>query len=130
MSKKRDHGERNKQLSDALLDGKVYYDWTVTVAFYSSIYFVEDAILPKTINSIECKCISDVRKAYKMNGRHESRERLVWEHLDPKTAIKYKWLDDKSRYARYTTYKLTAAEALKAQEYLTYIQKECYPVTE
>lgn len=129
MSKKKEHGDRNKKLSDTLLEGKVYYDWTVTVAFYSSIYFVEDALLPTTINSIECKCISDVRKAYKLNGRHESRERLVREFLDSKIAFKYKWLDDKSRYARYTTFKLTSAEASKAQEYLNYIQKECYPET-
>ena len=60
-----------------------------------------------------------------MNGRHAARERLVCDELDLQTAIKYKWLDDKSRYSRYTTFKVTPAEASKAKQYLNDIIKTC-----
>ena len=127
MAIKKEWGLRNKELSDLLLEGKKFYDWVVTTAFYSSIHFVEDVIFPTTINACECKNISDVRKAYNANGRHESRERLVYEKLNPKVGVRYKWLDDRSRFCRYETYKQTPADALKAQEYLEYIKKFCYP---
>lgn len=130
MSKKKDHGDRNKSLSDKLLDEKVYYDWAITTAFYSVIHFVEDILLPTNINGHECKCIADVRKAYKMNGRHEARSYLVMETLGPVVGTKYNWLDDKSRYARYQTFKLQPADALKAQEFLNFIHKQCYPPVE
>ena len=75
VSKKKSHGQRNQKLSEVLLNGKIYYDWVITTAFYSAIHFVEDKILPCKIISIECKNITDVKNAYKMNGRHSSRER-------------------------------------------------------
>lgn len=127
MSKKKEHGDRNRSLSDKLLQEKVYYDWTITTAFYSVIHFVEDVLLPVTIEGQYCKCIADVRKVYKMNGRHEARSYLVTEVLGPGIGVKYNWLDDKSRYARYQTFKLQPADALKAQEFLNFIHKQCYP---
>jgi hypothetical protein len=130
MAKKREWGERNQTLSDMLLDGRKYYDWVVTTAFYSSIHFVEDFILPADINGRQCDDISDVKGAYKMDGRHAARERLVFDKINAAIGARYKWLDDQSRNARYKTYKLQPAEALKAQEYLNYIYKHCYPVVE
>lgn len=124
---KKDHGERNYELSDFLFNGKKYYDWVVTTSFYACIHFVEDRLLPTSINGNECKVISEVRAAYKMKGRHEARERLVFEKLELATAVKYKWLDDKSRYSRYRTYKVTVSEAEKAKQYAKDIHKACYP---
>ncbi|GAA0194870.1 hypothetical protein GCM10009122_58720 [Fulvivirga kasyanovii] len=126
MSKKKAHGERNKTLSHELLEGKKYYDWVITTAFYSAIHFVEDKILPCEISSRICNNISEVKAAYKMNGRHSSRERLVFDHFPIGIAVKYKWLDDKSRYSRYTTFKVTPTEADKAQQYLLEIHEACY----
>lgn len=126
MSKKKEYGDRNRALSQELFEGKKYFDWVITTAFYAAIHFVEDKILPCKISAIECKNIGDVRSAYKMNGRHSSRERLVFDNLPSSTAARYKWLDDKSRYSRYTTFKVTSAEADKAQQYLKEIYKVCY----
>lgn len=126
MAKKRDWGERNQELSNLLLEGKKYYDWVVTTAFYSAIHFVEDFVLPIEINGKECNDIADVKNAYKMDGRHATRERLVFEKINSAVGARYKWLDDQSRNARYKTYKLQPAEALKAQEYLNFIHKHCY----
>ena len=126
MSKKRIHGERNQKLSDELHGGKIYYEWVITTAFYSAIHYVEDSILPCEVASKTCKNINDVKKAYRMNGRHASRERLVFEKLTIDIGAKYKWLDDKSRYSRYTTFKVTSAEAEKARQYLNEIYKACY----
>jgi hypothetical protein len=127
MSKKKHHGERNQTLSDILINGKTYYDWAVTTAFYSAIHFVEDSIFPVTINTQSCNDIISVRKAYRLSGRHEAREQLVIDKMDADAAIAYKWLDDKSRYSRYVTYKVTATEATKAQQYLNVIFSKCYP---
>lgn len=125
MANKKTHGQRNQALSEELLKGKVYYDWVITTAFYSAIHYVEDKILPCELESKQCKNINDVKNAFGMDGRHSSRERLVWRFL-PKVAAQYKWLDDQSRYSRYTTYKITPAQANKANQYLTEIQHECY----
>ena len=62
-----------------------------------------------------------------MPGRHASRERLVSDKMNYSIAARYKWLDDKSRYARYTTYKVTVAEAEKAIQFLEEIFTACYP---
>ena len=124
MAKRKEHGQRNQRLAIELHEGKVYYDWVVTTAFYSSIHFVEEKIFPCEVRGIQCKNIADARKAYGMAGRHATRERLVWSHC-PQVAAQYKWLDDKSRYARYTTYKVTVAEAEKALQYLKAIRGEC-----
>jgi hypothetical protein len=125
VAKKKEHGERNKKLCNELYNGKIYYDWVITTAFYSAIHFVEDKIFPCIVNSNSCKNINEVKAAFKMNGRHASRERIVWQHL-PKIAAQYKWLDDKSRYARYTTYKIDSTQATKAKQYLTEIYNACY----
>ena len=95
--KKKVHGERNKELSKSLQKGKKYYDWVITIAFYSAIHFVEDKILPKKIGNVHYKNINDVKQAYQMSGRHQARERLVSENLSLPIAVKYKWLDDMSR---------------------------------
>jgi hypothetical protein len=127
MSKTKIHAERNRKLSNDLYDGKVYFDWTVTTAFYSAIHFVESAFLPGDVKGQRCENINDVKKAYKCEGRHETRERLVCEKMTLKSAAYYAWLDNKSRYSRYTTYKVTNTEAEKALTYLNAISEECYP---
>ncbi|TCS85310.1 hypothetical protein EDD80_11347 [Anseongella ginsenosidimutans] len=125
MSKKKIHGERNAQLSASLTEGQVYYDWAVTTAFYAAIHFVEDKVLPCELNGKDCKNIGEVRKAYNTRGRHEARERLVGDHLAG-VASQYKWLDDRSRYSRYVTYKVSSAEASKANQYVREIFEYCY----
>lgn len=126
MANKKLFGERNQELSNILLKGKKYYDWVVTTAFYSSIHYVEDYALPNKIMGKECKDILDVKRAYKMDGRHAARERMAFEKISNQIGARYKWLDDHSRNARYKTYKLQPAEALKAKEYLEYIFNHCY----
>ncbi len=126
MANKKIHGERNKDLSLQLLSESVYLDWSITTAFYSVIHFVEDKILPCDVRGAHCVNINEVKKAYKIPGRHSSRERLVQEKLPIDVATKYKWLDDKSRYARYTTYKISKCEAEKAKIYLDAIHRCCY----
>ncbi|MEM7551650.1 MAG: hypothetical protein AAF363_18340 [Bacteroidota bacterium] len=124
--KKKIHGERNRNLAKDLINGNKYFDWVITTAFYSSIHFVEDKILPTKIRNIHCKNINDVKQAFKMSGRHQAREKLVFDNLDLKIAAKYKWLDDSSRNSRYVTYKISKTQAEKALQYLDEIYKECY----
>jgi len=129
MASKKEFGERNMNLSFKLLDEKQYLDWVVTTAFYSSIHFVEDFILPKKINGLECKNISDVKSAYNLNGRHSARLKLVYDSLGVSIGAKYQWLDDNSRNSRYTTYKISTAQASKAKQYLEEIYNICYKTT-
>jgi hypothetical protein len=81
MANKKDFGERNKNLSEKLYQEKTYYDWSITTAFYSSIHFVEDFIFPTEIDGITCDNISDAKTAYKINGRHATREKLVFDKI-------------------------------------------------
>jgi len=126
VANSKEHGDRNRLLSQKLFDEADYFDWSITVAFYSAIHFVENRLFPCIINEQHCKNINDVKFAYKMDGRHASRERLVFDRLR-EIGPYYKWLDDKSRYARYTTFKINKNEAEKAIQYLNKIYKYCYP---
>lgn len=127
MANKKDFGERNKELSETLLNGKKFYDWVVTTAFYASIHFLEDHVFPTEINGITCSEISAAKQAYKLEGRHAAREKLVFDKINYQVGSKYKWLDDNSRNSRYKTYKINQAIASKAKEYLDFIYKHCYP---
>jgi hypothetical protein len=128
MANTKQHGERNRELCAKLLKEGVYYDWGYTTAFYSAIHFIEDFSLPCEIAGKPCKDILEVKKAWQMDGRHAARERLAMQKTSLVIGVKYKWLDDKSRYARYQTYKFQPTDALKAKQYLDEIYKFCYPV--
>ena len=119
------HAERNKSLSEELKKGKIYYDWVITTSFYSSIHFLEHLLLPIKIGLSNCKNIQQVKNAYNQRGRHVARLKLIQINAPMDIAISYKWLDDKSRYSRYTTYKVTPTEADKAIQFLTKIEKHC-----
>jgi uncharacterized protein (UPF0332 family) len=128
MKSKKLHAERNKELSENLLKEGVYFDWVVTTAFYSSIHFVEEYLLPCELNGKKCSNIRDVKNALNQQGRHAARERLVF-HKMSELSPKYKWLDDQSRNSRYVTYKVNKAFAEKAIQFLKVIketlEKQC-----
>lgn len=123
-SKKRIHGDRNFELCKELRKGNLYHDWVVTTAFYSSIHIIEDFLLPITINGETCNNILKVKKAYKTQGRHPARSKLIQMNAF-EIAMLYKWLDDQSRYSRYTTYQVTPGVADKAIDYLKKIVSHC-----
>lgn len=119
------HAERNKSLAEDLIEGKKYHDWVVTISFYSSIHFLENLLLPIELNGQDCRNIQQVKNCYRLKGRHVARLKLIQNHAPSRIAIGYKWLDDRSRYSRYTTYKVTPAESSKAIQYLSEIEKHC-----
>lgn len=117
------HGERNKILAKKLHLEKEYYDWSITASFYSSIHLLEHKLLPVKVGSLTCKNISEVKNAYNQKGRHIARLTLIRDKCPHAIAFRYKWLDNKSRYSRYTTYKVTPSESSKSSEYLDFIHK-------
>ena len=125
MANKSKHGERNICLSEELREGNIYFDWSVTTAFYSAIQFVEHKIFPFDKDGIEIKNINDARKSFGYPGRHKTREALVYKILGASIGAKYKWLEDKSRNARYVSFKITVSEAEKAIQYCREIKEAC-----
>jgi hypothetical protein len=119
------HAERNKSLAEDLKNGKQYYDWVITTSFYSSIHFLENKLLPINIGANTCDNIQKVKNAYNLKGRHIARLKLIQINAPMEIAVGYKWLDDRSRFSRYTTYKVTPTEADKALQYLNKIEKHC-----
>lgn len=116
------HAERNKSLSENLKKEGKYYDWVITTSFYSSIHFLENKLLPIEIGSVNCNNIQQVKNAYRQKGRHIARLKLIQLNAPVEIAVGYKWLDDKSRFSRYTTYKVTATEADKALQFINKIE--------
>jgi len=57
-------------------------------------------------------------------GKGAARDRLVANNL-PNVYSQYKWLDDRSRYSRYTTYKISENEAAKAVQFTNLIKTAC-----
>ncbi len=127
MANKKVFGERNQKLSYKLLSENEYYDWVITTAFYSSIHFFENKILPAIINGCSCKNISDVKRAYHEDGRHAARRSMIRNHCPSDISGFYNWLDDQSRNSRYTTYKVNKPMGEKAKDYLDKIYLFCYP---
>lgn len=123
--KKREWAKRNHELSSKLLEENVYYDWSVTTAFYSAVHYVEDVIFPIKINGEVCNEIGSARRKCNMEGRHATREKLVYKVMGSKVGATYQWLDDMSRTARYKTYKTNKNVAVKAKEFLKRIEEEC-----
>ncbi len=122
---KEEHAQRNKDLANQLLKEGIYLDWVVTTSFYSSIHFIENNLLPTTIQGNTCNELFDVKKVYKADNLHQTREWLCQEKLTFTTATKYKWLSDNSKNARYTSYKISKAVAEKALINLDAIEIEC-----
>lgn len=122
---KEEHAQRNRTLSIQLLEQGTYLDWVVTTSFYSSIHFIENNLLPTTIDGNTCSQLYDVKKVYKADNLHQTREWLCQDKLTFDTASKYKWLSDNSKNARYTSYKISKAVAEKALKNLDIIEKEC-----
>ena len=127
MSLRTEHSIRNSKLAKELFAGKKYFDWVITTSFYSAIHIVEERCLPRKIAGNTCDNIGEAMLAYGYRSRHQAREKLVHDSLDLQISIKYKWLDDQSRNARYKTFKIKPQLAKKALEFLDSIQKECAP---
>jgi hypothetical protein len=125
MSNKYEWGKRNHDLSTKLLSEGIYFDWAVTTAFYSAVQYTEDVLFPSIINGVYCTEIGAARSVCKLDGRHATRERLVYSIMGNTTGAYYKWLDDRSRTARYKTYKIEKAIAEKAVDYLHRILEAC-----
>ncbi|MBD1434841.1 hypothetical protein H8B06_18605 [Sphingobacterium sp. DN00404] len=126
MSLKKDHGDRNLNLSEDLRRGNVYYDWCITTSFYSAIQFVEDKLFPLKLEGKDCNNLSEAKIALRFKGRHETRLKLVYDHLGLNAGVKYQWLENKSRNARYISYKSTVAEAEKALQFCRELKDICY----
>lgn len=127
---KQEWGKRNHNLSSKLFDEGVYFDWSLTIAFYSAVQYVENVIFPITINGKYCTEIGLARLATRLDGRHATREKLVHEVMGNETGSFYKWLDDMSRTARYKTYKISKESAEKAKDYLCRIEESCIRLKE
>jgi hypothetical protein len=128
VANKKDFGCRNKNLCEKLQKENEYFDWVVTVAFYSSIHFLEDKCLPTTVNNLHCKNINEVKGALKIRyGRHAARRHLISQKTNYNISSFYNWLDDQSRNSRYTTYLVNKSKGEKAIEYLNKIFEFCYP---
>lgn len=86
------HAERNKSLAEDLKNEKKYYDWVITISFYSSIHFLKNLLLPITIGALKCKNIQQVKNAYNLKGRHIARLKLIQMNTPMEIAVGYKWL--------------------------------------
>lgn len=127
MAKKNklEHANRNKALAVKLLQESVYFDWVVTTSFYSSIHFIENHLFPTTIMDTTCDNLFDAQKKYNSANLHETRECLCQDKLTFDVALKYKWLSDNSKNARYTSYKISKAVAEKAIVNLNAVETAC-----
>lgn len=105
MASNKEHGDRNLALAEILRNGLVYYDWCVTTAYYSSIQHFEGVLFPVKLNDQLCKNIGEARKALDYRGKHETRQQLVYKRFGRTIAMKYEWLENRSRVARYSTFK-------------------------
>lgn len=126
MSDKKAHGERNKNLCDHLYDGRHYFDWVITTAFYSAIHFVDFKIFPFEHNGTQIKSLDFAFKhqEFKKGSRHETRAYLVYLKL-PKRAADFKYLQDTCWNARYVSYKTTQQAAEMGRLCLDSIIAEC-----
>ncbi len=111
--------KHNERVCNYLSEEEDYSDWVVTTAFYSSIHYLRDHILPfddggRTYTTFDT--LFEDKKA-NQEGRHGFQLNLV-KRLCPKVAFEYQRLLDMSVNARYHNYKYEKKEATMAKRYL------------
>lgn len=124
MAKKQSHAEHNRNLAIELNNGKTFYDWCVTTAFYSALHFVDLKILPFELGGKSCSTLKDAKALLNSSSKHKARMDMVVIQC-PKIKEEYRWLMDNANNARYVTFRFNAAQSAKALQYLKIIEDHC-----
>lgn len=127
MTKKK-QAEHNEKACRYLHSSKVYHDWVITTAFYSSIHYIDACLFPNSYemsngNQKNCHSIDDYfLKNSQVETKHNIRMHLVEEYCT-EIQSSFKWLKEHSSQLRYSNYIATLDEANKAIEYLDEIKQ-------
>ena len=114
---RKEHGQRNLNLSKILLDDGDYNDWVVTTSFYSAVHFVEHALFPLIENGVEYSNFNEYWQAvsYPIHvSKHSCKKNLVSKYISSIKAEYRELLDDCST-ARYNNYVVTDYNANQAK---------------
>jgi hypothetical protein len=129
-SRNREHAEHNRVVYQYLSEKPEFCDWIITTAFYSSIHYVRNRMLPHTIKvKSGTKSFSDFEALYyhfrKDNeGRHGFQLNWVRDHY-PEIKSRYRRLHELSNEARYIDYQISPAVLPEIEEHLETIRSYC-----
>jgi hypothetical protein len=124
---------KNEAASSCLLDNS-HYDWSITIAFYAALYYIDDAIFPLTITlnkkPIRYVDFEDFLQKYKGMDRHVSIHRARITAIQKvqgagRVRTLFEKMLDLSMEARYTHSTFEKTDADKAQLSLQEIKKHC-----
>ena len=125
------HNEELIQLFCSLKKEAYYSDWYVTVAFYTSLHYVETIIFNKRVFNInksmtvKGKHSSDFKTAIKTGSEHVVRSTLIYNNLDifDKIYTAYGNLHEMSRIARYDCHETPSNDYIDAELGLSAVKK-------
>lgn len=108
-----------------------FLDWVVTMAFYSSLFYIKYKIFPLPVKAEKGHkyVIKNFDEYYRHNkhlapNKHELLLNLTFEHC-PEIATEYNQLFDLCMNARYHEYKIDRTISNEAKEFLFKIKSYC-----
>lgn len=124
------HAQHNEKLSKELFAGGVFFDWVITTAYYSSIYYVCYALFPDQyeIDGKLKQCVNFDDYYNKLppprDNKHSTRLDLVADKM-PEIHTQFATLKDSCWTARYKRYRMLQTEAQIALDCLRDISALC-----
>ncbi len=127
-----DHAKRNRAVCE-YLRGTEYYDWIVTTAFYTVVQYTMGALFPlKIFHNGEERSFATISQYYQFReeecadftSKHSMQSNLVAERL-PDLRFVYRKLQNKSHFARYSSYRISKDEADYMHGLMVRIAEEC-----
>ena len=107
------HAKHNEDLCRKLHNEKNFFDWILTIAFYSALHYSEHSLFPLQFGQRVYHSFDKYYQAFKMSNdnKHDARKRLIYSNIDASAGAAYSWLKDSSLKARYYDYKINELEA-------------------
>jgi hypothetical protein len=129
--KQANHNEELIQLISSQKKEAYFSDWYVTVAFYTSLHYIETIIFNKRVFNInksmtvKGKHSSDFKTAIGTGSEHVVRSKLIYHNPEifDKIYIPYGNLHEMSRTARYDCHETPSNEFIDAEECLADVKK-------
>ena len=131
--------DQNKYLEKAVYNETVcrhlkketrFYDWVVTTAFYSAIFYTRHKLIPfekdlKSGRKVKFNDFETLYENFSGNLNRHNYQVLVVDENHPEIGVKYKQLYEMANNSRYNDFNVGNNKALRAWKCLSVIKSYC-----
>lgn len=119
-----DHAIHNEELCRKIYFKNCFFDWVVTIAFYSALHYSQYELFPFQVGKTIYHNFDDYYNVFKsnMDNKHQARQRLVYSNISASAGAAYRYLKDNCWSARYYSYVVDKSDATIALKKLDIIK--------